>query len=46
VKLTEDQIEQIKERIDRHDQDSDCNATGGCCSYYLIEYLKEFLDIE
>jgi len=43
MKLTAEQVEELRERLDRHDENSDCYATGDCCSDLLIEFLRELL---
>lgn len=41
--ITSEHLEELKELLDRHDQDSDCQRTGECCATNLIEYLEDLL---
>ena len=38
---------ELKDLLERHERESDCHRTGGCCSDLLIEFLDEMLsDLE
>lgn len=41
--ISSETAEELKELLDRHQQESDCNRTGGCCADLLIEFLQELL---
>jgi hypothetical protein len=44
VIITADQLEELKELIDRHAQESDCQRDGNCCADLILEFLKELLE--
>jgi len=44
VTISDEQLEELKELLDRHDQESDCQRTGSCCADRMIELLKELLE--
>ena len=43
MKLSSEQLDDLKETLARHEQDSDCQRTGECCAHLLIEFLEELL---
>lgn len=42
--ITSEHLEELKELLDRHEQDSDCQRTGTCCASILVEYLEDILN--
>jgi hypothetical protein len=43
VNLTTDEVEELREILDRHEQYNDCHRNGGCCADRLIEFLEDLL---
>lgn len=43
MNLSDETIEELKELLERHNQESDCKRTGDCCAHLLLEYLEELL---
>lgn len=41
--ISDEQLEELRELLERHEQDSDCQRTGDCCAPLLIEFLEELL---
>jgi len=43
VKLTAENIKDLQEELEKHEQLSDCQRDGNCCACDLIELLEEIL---
>jgi hypothetical protein len=43
VRITQQQLDEIREHLEAHNQDGDCGMTG-CCAAGLIEFLEELLE--
>lgn len=42
--ISDEAMEELKELLERHKQESDCERTGDCCAHLLIEFLEELLE--
>lgn len=43
MKITLQQLEELKYHLEAHDRDGDCGMTG-CCAAAIIEFLEELLE--
>lgn len=43
MRFSNDELEELKELLAQHEQHSDCQRTGTCCSPLLIEFLEELV---
>ncbi|MGD9726295.1 MAG: hypothetical protein AB7L09_01465 [Nitrospira sp.] len=43
MRISAEQVEELKELLERHDHESDCHRTGECCAQQLIDYIEELL---
>lgn len=41
--ISDSDLDELRELLERHDQESDCKRSGECCAQTLIEFLEELL---
>ena len=44
--LNEEQLDELRTLLDRHDEESECKRTGDCCAELVLEFVRELLEEE